>query len=238
MLNTLVPREIFPSEMPRYPNLWFFVDRALALRGEYYHALSFLVQLLEQQIGLRDTFCDEIENRNLINMLNRPGEGSDFQARIGPFQMYENADDPTRTHQHQVHARFYVSPLLRENCHLRSVQVKGQSSEFFLIPASVHYEVCAEDPLHPYADECPWCGITGEYAVPIDRPSQDYCVKIHDPLGLELLVHGTVRGKELSREERVVSLKKLQGPFRIIIEEFVQDDEPLHLALVYLQGTG
>jgi len=237
-LNELPPREIFPPDMPRYPNLWFFVDRDLALRGTPDRALRFLVHILEQQIGLCDTFCEEIGNPNLINMVNKPGEGSDFQARVGPFHSYINSEDPVQSHRHQVHARFYVSALLHENCLLRSLQVRERNSEFFLIPASVHYEVCTESPLHPYADDCPWCGNTGEYAVPIDRSSQDYCVKIHDPLGLELLVHGTVRGKIFPGEDPIVSLKQLRGEFNVYVEEAEQDVEPIRLALVYLVAGG
>jgi phosphoribosyl 1,2-cyclic phosphate phosphodiesterase len=57
-----------------------------------------------------------------------------------------------------------------------------------------HFEVSTEEPTHPYVDACPVCGLTGEYAFVIDPRSQDYCLKVHDPLGVELLLHGTIRG--------------------------------------------
>jgi hypothetical protein len=66
-----------------------------------------------------------------------------------------------------------------------------------MVAASVHYEVATGDPLHPYVDSCPACGITGDYAMRIDPASQDYCLKIHDPLGLEFLLHGTIRGERV-----------------------------------------
>lgn len=184
---------LFPTEAPRYPNLWFLVSDKLALRGEHLYALRFLMGLLEREIGLRDTFESGLENRNLLRLLDAPGEGSDFQARMGPFPCGGDLPDPLLSHRHQVHARFYVSPLLKGD--------RGRVGEFLAIPASVHYEVATEEPEHPYVDECPLCGITGEYAMPIDRNSQDYCLKIHDPLGLEAILYGRVRGRGILGED-------------------------------------
>jgi hypothetical protein len=113
----------------------------------------------------------------------------------------------------------------------------GGNRELFAVPASVHYEVSTEDPLHPYEDSCPMCGITGDYAVPIDRASQDYCVKIHDPLGVELLAHGTLRGQPATDAEGglVPCLENLEGPWTCAIEEASQErGEPLRLACVLL----
>ncbi len=105
-LSDLPSKEIFPPEMPRYPNLWFYVDTRLALRGRYRKALQFLVMTLEERLGLRDSFVQGVQNHNLYHMLARPGEGSDFRARVGPIQCYENYDEPSRSHWHQLHARF------------------------------------------------------------------------------------------------------------------------------------
>lgn len=236
-LSDLPSKEIFPPEMPRYPNLWFYVDTRLALRGRYRKALQFLVMTLEERLGLRDSFVQGVQNHNLYHMLARPGEGSDFRARVGPIQCYENYDEPSRSHWHQLHARFYVSPLIEADCYRQSLVESGERNEFFLIPASVHYEVAADDELHPYADECPLCGITGRYDLPIDRATQDYCVKIHDPLGLEFLLHGTVRGKSVLSEEgnQVVSVSDLEDNFQCRIEEHeLKEGEPCRLAKVYL----
>ena len=112
MLPDLPPRSIFPPEMPRYPNLWFLVDRALALRGQYQYALRFLVGVLEKKLGWKDDFVGDVQNHNLYHLLDKPGEGSDFQARLGPVQHYVSEDHPDRSHWHQGHPRFYCSPLL------------------------------------------------------------------------------------------------------------------------------
>ena len=109
--------------------------------------------------------------------------------------LHVDSSNPSRSHGHQVHARFYVSGLISAGRTRQVVRLDDGGHDVFLVPASVHYEVSTEDPLHPYEDSCPLCGITAEYDVPVDPASQDYCVKIHDPLGLEVLLHGTVRGR-------------------------------------------
>jgi hypothetical protein len=190
----LPPRDIFPPEMPRYPNVWFFVPTTLALRGEYPYALRLLDRLLDERLELRDSFYDDVRNPGLRRLIGDPGEGSDYQARIGPLAAWPGGVAGAPAHAHQLHARFYVSPLVREGLTKVSLSLAGSTRECFRIPASVHFEVATEEPSHPYVDACPVCGLTGEYALAIDPRSQDYCLKVHDPLGVELLVHGTIRG--------------------------------------------
>jgi len=188
----LPPRDVFPAGMPRYPNVWFFVPTALALRGEYHYALRMLDRLLDERLGLRDSFHDDVRNPGLLRLIGGPGEDSDYQARIGPLARWPGAAGAP-AHEHQLHARFYVSPLVRAGLAEASVTMASGTRKCFVIPASVHFEVATEEPAHPYVDACPVCGLTGEYAFAIDRRSQDYCLKGHDPLGVELLLHGTVR---------------------------------------------
>jgi hypothetical protein len=188
-------------------------------------------------VGLRDTFTDDVENPGLARLLGEPGEGADFQARIWPLAPFVDPGGPRRSHGHQVHARFYVSPLLRSGAARRVVTLDGHAYDVFAIPVSVHYEVSTEDPLHPYADECPLCGITGDYLVPIDPASQDYCVKIHDPLGLEVLLKGTIRGKQaLDASRRPVRCAgELAGPWTCAVRQDEQAaGEPLRLGRVFL----
>ena len=189
----LPPRDIFPGEMPRYPNVWFFVPTTLALRGEYQYALRLLDRFLDECLELRDSFHDDVRNPNLRRLIGDPGEGSDYQARIGPLARWPGAEGAP-AHDHQLHARFYVSPLARAGLTRATFSMAGGIRECFCIPASVHFEVATEEPTHPYVDACPVCGLTGEYAFEIDPRSQDYCLKVHDPLGVEFLLHGTVRG--------------------------------------------
>ena len=51
----LLPRDLFPDQMPRYPNLWFRVHRTLPAREKYMEAVRWLVGLLERELDLRDT---------------------------------------------------------------------------------------------------------------------------------------------------------------------------------------
>jgi len=236
MLADLPPRNIFPADMPRYPNLWFFVDPALLPRPEYAYAIRFLVRLTETQLGLRDTFVREVENPQVVRLLSRPGEGSDWQARIGPLQFYQDPRNPSLSHSHQLHARFYVSPLIA-NPDFSLAAAPEDGARLFAIPASVHYEVATEEPLHPYVDTCPLCGITGEYEVPVDRERQDYCLKIHDPLGLEFLLHGKIRGRPVLGADggRIPAFADLAGLYALRIREGQPGGpDPLRMAAVTL----
>ena len=241
-LAALPPRDVFPREMPRYPNLWFLVHPALLPRPEYLHAVRLLVHLTETHLDLRDTFLQDVENPNVRQLLGRPGEGADWQARIGPLQPYENPQRPKESHAHQVHARFYVRAMAADPAYRRipaPASGPGGGEAHFALAASVHYEVATEDPLHPYADSCPLCGITGAYAVSVDRASQDYCLKIHDPLGLEFLLHGRIRGRDVpgpdgKRIPAVVDLAALAG-LSVGIQEVPESPlSPSPLAVVTL----
>jgi len=236
-LKNLPPRSIFPSEMPRYPNLWFFIDRKLALRKQYNYAIRLVMSILEKELNLKDDFVNDIQNHNLYHLLNRPREGSDFQARIHPLQQYNDYKNPVNSHSHQVHARFYISSVYNKGSHIQKLTKWGKDIEYFLIPVSVHYEVTTEEPLHPYADFCPYCGITNTYDVPINRESQDYCLKIHDPLGLEYLIHGKIRGKDIlgKNGEKVKTIQIFKEKYTCIIEEYTREQgDPLHLAEVFV----
>jgi hypothetical protein len=217
----LPDRNIFPAEMPRYPNVWFFVPTALALRHEYGNALRMLDRLLDERLELRDSFHDDVRNPGLLHLIGGPGEGSDYQARIGPLSRWPGDGAGTPAHGHQVHARFYVSALAHAGGTRANLSMAGGTRECFCIPASVHFEVATEEPTHPYVDACPACGLTGDYAFAIDPSSQDYCLKVHDPLGLELLLHGTIRGAAATWPDGrpVAYLSRLAGGPEIAIDE-------------------
>jgi hypothetical protein len=219
----LPAREVFPAEMPRYPNVWFFVPMALVLRQEYWYALRLLDRLLDERLSLRESFHDDVRNPGLLGLIASPGEGSDYQARIGPLAPWPGDGAGAPAHNHQLHARFYVSPLVRAGLTRTVLSMGGKARECFGIPASVHYEVATEEPSHPYADACPHCGLTGAYAITIDRSGQDYCLKVHDPLGVELLLHGTVRGVQARWPDGrpVVALDCLEGGPGVVFDEQV-----------------
>ncbi len=164
------PKDTF--QPPRYPNVWFLV--ALSLYAEYRDALKFLDALLRDRVGFEEMPPD---SANL--------ECCDAQRRIPGLQATV-LTEPSRSHAHDLHIRYYFSHLPARGLH--KVASPGGPKEFWRLPASVHYEPEAGHPGHPYIDECPVCGIVPPY----DRPG-DRCEVCHDPLGLELLLYGTIR---------------------------------------------
>lgn len=102
----LPERDVFPAEMPRYPNVWFFVPTASALRQEYWYALRLLDRLLDERLELRDSFHEDVRNPGLRRLIGSPGEGSDYQARIGPLSPWPGDGAGAPAHSHQLHARF------------------------------------------------------------------------------------------------------------------------------------
>jgi hypothetical protein len=227
--------------MPRYPNIWLLIAEELVLRRQYFYALRFWEKLLDERLELRDSFYDDVRNPNLRNLLGKPGEGSDFQARIGPLQPYSDPTDPGLSHGHQLHARFYGTSLHRAGKARMEYTGAGKVRPCFALPASVHYEVATEEETHPYVDSCPLCGITGEYSLPVDRDSEGYCLKIHDPLGVEFLLYGSVRGKRVvwPNGRPVTALKGLGEEYEITIREFVPGiDDCLRLGMIFLGPKG
>lgn len=219
----LPARDIFPEEMPRYPNVWLLVAEELVLRRQYAYALRFWERLLDERLDLRDSFYDDIRNPNLRGLLGKPGEGSDFQGRIGPLQFQSDPGNPSTNHLHQLHARFYGTPLLKAGMSRMEYSGGGKVCPCFALPASVHYEVATEEQTHPYVDSCPLCGITGEYALPVDRETEDYCLKIHDPLGVEFLFRASVRGQRVLWPDGrpVAALEELDGDYDVTVREFI-----------------
>jgi hypothetical protein len=201
--------------------VWFFVPTTLALRYEYGYALRLLDRLLDERLHLGGSFHEDVRDPGLLRLIGGPGEGSDYQARIGPLSPWPGDGAGAPAHRHQVHARFYVSALIRADLTRVNLSMAGSARECFCIPASVHFEVATVEPCHPSVDACPLCGLTGDYAFTIDPRSQDYCLKVHDPLGLELLLRGTIRGAAASWPDGrpVATLGRLAGGPAIAIDE-------------------
>lgn len=240
-LAGLPDRRVFPEEMPRYPNLWLLLAEDLALRQQYSYALKFWERLLDERLGLHDSFHEDVQNSNLRRILEKPGEGSDFQGRIGPLQPYHDPVNPANSHQHQLHARFYPRSLVRSGAFRQTVSIRGRDRSCLILPASVHYEVATEEESHPYVDTCPLCGITGAYALPVDRGSEEYCLKIHDPLGIEFILHGTVRGNRVLGPggEPITALEHLAAEYELEIREFLPGISGcLRLGAVFLGSKG
>jgi hypothetical protein len=166
-------RSVF--EPPSYPNAWFHVHVDLAASQD--EAVRFVTGWLRDRSGIVNDF----------GRFKAP-EAADSQARLGRVQPWRDSDDPTLAHAHDLHVRYYWVALRQQG--------QDRAGDYWRFAASVHYEVEDEHPRHPDIDECPICGRTGEYA-----GAADLFAGVHEPLGLELLCYGTVRGEPIARAD-------------------------------------
>ncbi len=163
--------------------MWFYVHGKLA--GSQEEAVALVTGWLRDQCGIVNDFAGF-----------KPPEASDSQARLSRLQPWREATDLALNHAHDLHIRYYYVAL-RQTQHDR-VAIEGrdalQGGLYYRFAGSVHYEVEDEHPLHPYVDSCPYCGRTGEFA-----QAEDLFAGVHEPLGLELLLSGTIRGRPVKR---------------------------------------
>src|SRR5262245_66121633 len=100
-------------------------------------------------------------------------------------------------HSHAFHMRYYYSALARQK--LDQVRLKTLNGErlFYRVAASAHYEVEHTNPNHADVEICPICGRTGEY----EALRGNLVELVHDPLGVELLMNGTIRNQVVRFED-------------------------------------
>src|SRR5262245_61146827 len=180
----LPPKSIFDPAMPRYPNAWFYVDEALA--PTYEGAVKLVTGGLRSGMRLREFFPP----------FDNP-EGCDFEARLEHLQPWLDRAARDLQHAHAFHMRYYHSALVKHQAHTIELETPAGRRRFFRFAASVHYEVEHHNPHHADVESCPVCGRTGSY-----RDLKGSLVElVHDPLGLELLLRGTVRGDFVRLED-------------------------------------
>ena len=179
----LPPKTVFDRTMPRYPNLWFHVDTTLA--HSHREAVKLVTDGARESMRLREYFPP----------FDNP-EGCDFEARIEHLQPWEDRTARALQHAHAFHMRYYYSALAGplEKVTLTTGDHKGT---FYRFAASVHYEVEHSNPNHADVEACPICGRTGDYA----GRAGNLVELVHDPLGLELLLRGTIRGERVRFED-------------------------------------
>jgi hypothetical protein len=179
----LPPKTVFDRSMPRYPNVWFHVDTALA--RSHRDAVKLVTDGVREAMRLREYFPP----------FDNP-EGCDFEARIEHLQPWEDRTARALQHSHAFHMRYYYSALAGQ---LEKVTLKtgDHAGTFYRFGASVHYEVEHSNPNHADVEACPICGRTGDYA----SRAGNLVELVHDPLGLELLLSGTIRGERVRVED-------------------------------------
>lgn len=197
----LPPKAVFDKAMPRYPNVWFYLDASLA--ADHQAAVKLVTGQLRQALHLRELHIPH-------------SEAADFEIRLEHFQPWEHPEHKELQHAHSFHMRYYYSDLVRN--HLERVEFEGRP--FYRFAGSVHYEVEHGNPNHADVEICTICGRTGAYA----NVKGNLVEQVHDPLGLEMLLHGTVRGTPVhfeDWEERVFgSVERLRSAFSVRTFEY------------------
>ncbi|HKC85593.1 MAG TPA: hypothetical protein VKG02_06435 [Blastocatellia bacterium] len=180
----LPPKSVFDPAMPRYPNVWFYVDASLT--PSYEAAVKLVTENLRKAMRLRE-FYGPFDNP----------EGCDFEARLEHLQPWEAGEHRAMQHSHAFHMRYYYSALARQKLHQVRLKTRNGERLFYRFGASAHYEVEHTNPNHADVEICPICGRTGEY-----KDLKGNLVElVHDPLGLELLQTGKIRGAVVRFED-------------------------------------
>jgi hypothetical protein len=203
----LPPKTVFDKSMPRYPNAWFYVDTSLAVSHK--QAVELVTERLRRTMRLPEFFPP----------FDNP-EGCDHEVRVEHLQPWIDKAQRQLQHAHAFHMRYYYSALATPERGRVEVMRAGRTRTFYRFAASVHYEVEHANPHHADVESCPICGRAGEYA----NAKGNLVEHVHDPLGLELLLKGTIRGTVVHAEDwerrRVGSVKDLSDELRITTSEF------------------
>ena len=181
----LPPKTLFDRAMPRYPNVWFYVDATLA--ASYESAIRLVTDRLREAMGLRESF----------GPFDNP-EGCDFETTLEHLQPWQTKAATALQHSHAFHMRYYYSALARQKAAEVQLSTAAGARPFYRFAASVHYEVEHTNPNHADVESCPICGRTGAY----QDLTGNLVEVVHDPLGLELLLKGTIRGEVVRFEDR------------------------------------
>jgi hypothetical protein len=143
-------------------------------------------------------------------------EGCDFEARVEHLQPWIDPARPALQHAHAFHMRYYYTALASANLGEITIGRRGAPRRFYRFAASAHYEVEHANPHHADVEACPICGRTGpEYG----KLEGNLVEQVHDPLGLELLLTGTIRGRPVHFEDwerrPVGSVEALSSRYRV-----------------------
>ena len=222
----LPPKTAFDRAMPRYPNVWFYIDTTLA--PSHRDAVTLVTDGLRDSMRLREYFPP----------FDNP-EGCDFEARIEHLQPWEDRRARALQHAHAFHMRYYYSALAASRLERLTLKTGENAGTFHRFAASVHYEVEHSNPDHADVEACPICGRTGDYA----SQAGNLVELVHDPLGLELLLSGTIRGERVRFEgygqREVGSIAGLGGKYTVksvVFPGMSGDRNTLRVGVVVITG--
>jgi hypothetical protein len=203
----LPPKTLFDKTMPRYPNGWFYVDNSLA--RSHRDAVVFVTERLRKTLRLPEFFPP----------FDNP-EACDHEVRVEHLQPWIEKAQRQLQHAHAFHMRYYYSALAAPERGMVKLTRSGRTRTFYRFAVSVHYEVEHANPHHADVESCPICGRAGEYA----NVKGNLVEQVHDPLGLELLLKGTIRGAAVHAEDwerrRFGSVQDLSGELHVSTFEF------------------
>jgi hypothetical protein len=196
----LPPKTVFDAAMPRYPNVWFYVEASLV--DSYQAAVRLVADQVRGPMRLRESH----------GPFSNP-EGADFEVTLEHLQPWEVREHRALQHSHAFHMRYYHTALATQKLERMPLRTNGGDREFYRVAASAHYEVEHTNPNHADVEICPICGRTGEY----EQLRGNLVELVHDPLGVELLMNGTIRGEvvRFEHDEREV------GGFRSARDRFL-----------------
>jgi hypothetical protein len=180
----LPPKSVFAREMPRYPNVWFYFEAGLA--PSHHAAVT----------TITDEFRTALRLPEFYPPFDNP-EGCDYEVHAEHLQPWIDRAQRNQQHAHAFHMRYYHTALASQGLGKVKLEWRGKVREFYRFAASAHYEVEHANPNHADVESCPICGRTGEYA----GVEGNLVEQVHDPLGLELLLTGKVRGQEVRFED-------------------------------------
>jgi len=120
----LPAKSAFPAAMPRYPNVWFYVDARLA--PSYESAIKLVTEKLSATLRAPQYYPP----------FDNP-EGCDHEVRIEHLQSWIDPAHFKLTHAHAFHMRYYYTPLARPGMRETSLNRNGVARSFFRFAASV-----------------------------------------------------------------------------------------------------
>ena len=221
----LPPKTVFDAAMPRYPNVWFYVDASLV--DSYQAAVRLVADQVRGPMRLRESH----------GPFSNP-EGADFEVTLEHLQPWEVREHRALQHSHAFHMRYYHTALATQKLERVPLRTNGGVREFYRVAASAHYEVEHTNPNHADVEICPICGRTGEY----EQLRGNLVELVHDPLGVELLMNGSIRGELVHfehDEQEVGGIKSARDRFRVhqqVFPAMTGDRNTLRIGVIVLSA--